>query len=562
MPVPPAAPAVLPEPPPPSPVTNVVSVPPVADATLVTLDVVLSGQRGIPYEGTVRVDFFDMYKQYTSVRQTKQVHGEPALRFSNMPPIDCQITARLNSYLTTTTNVPLAEDAGTIKTVTLQISPARELRGTVVDAKTKTPLGYAGVALIAGGTNTACCDAAGAFIFSEVQDQVASLLVWHEDYPTQQFSIFVPPGGTSSAMLELVRAARIFGHVYDVSGRPVTACSVSYFVYFYETQSDQQQHANTITDANGYFDFPHVMPNEKLCVDAQAGNARGSVKVAVRAGEQRELQIVVTNRPPPPSSNGWIRVIARDTAGVPVTNANVCLLGGGFSMVGQTSKAGGECVAKERVGTFDILLTCDGVPPLVLTNVVVRYQETTTVHAVIGTVTPPVFGEVRRANGKPAVGISIMAESEDKRAGIIFGAQTDAHGEFTIPVVRLDFMYKLTSRQVVIDQPREPVKPGDFVHVVLKPYSAIQLQAVASNSLQNIAELGCAFAREPQGAAESENHSNSYEGSIHKLFLPSSGAYCLTIKAKGYKPVMLQRTFLPDEDVNLGTVYFEKEAPE
>jgi hypothetical protein len=567
-----APPAALPDPPipPPTPLpppssalTNTVSAPAALDATLVTLEVILSGQRGIPYEGTVRVDAYDMAHQYAGARQTMHVHGEPALRFSNMPPLDCHITARLNGYLSTTTNVPLAEDAGTIKTVTLQISPARELRGTVVDAKTKTPLGYAGVALIADGTNTVCCDAAGAFAFSEVQDEIAPVMAWHADYPTQQFSIFVPPAGTASAMLELVRAARIFGHVYDVSGRPVAACFVSYFVYFCETQSAQQQHANTITDANGYFDFPHVMPNEKLCVDAQAGNARGSVKAAVHAGEQHELQIVVTNKPPaPPSSNGWIRVIARDTAGVPVTYANVCLLGGGVSMLGQTSKAGGECVAKERVGTFDILLTCDGVPPLVLTNVVVRYQETTTVHAVIGTVTPPVFGEVRRANGTPAVGISIMAEAEDKSAGINFGAQTDSRGEFSIMAVRPDFLYKLTAHEVEIDQPREPVKPGDFVHVVLKPYSVMQLKAVASNSMAHIDWLKCTFAREPRAAIEFEDVSDAYQNKIHKLYLPSSGAYWLTLQAAGYKPVTLQRRFLPDEDMNLGAVYFEKDEQE
>ena len=54
----------------------------------------------------------------------------------------------------------------------------------------------------------------------------------------------------------------------------------------------------------------------------------------------------------------------------------------------------------------------------------------------------------------------------------------------------------------------------------------------------------------------------AYNGMPHKIILPSSGEYWLTLQTAGYKPITLQRTFLPDEDVQLGTVYFEKEAPE
>ncbi|GEM_PF-908891 len=560
----PAAPAVLPEPPPlpppPSPVTNVASAPTVADATLVTLDVILSGQRGIPYEGTVRVDAYDI--EYAGARQTKQVQGEPALRFSNVPPMNCYITARLKGYLTTTTNVPLAEAAGTFQTVILQLSALRELRGTVVDATTKAPISYAGVALIAGGTNTVCCDAAGAFAFNEVQDEIASLMAWHTDYPTQQFSIFVIPDGTSSAMLELVRAARIFGHVYDVSGRPVVACSVAYYVYYRQMQFDQEEQARTITDGNGYFDFPQVMPNEMLCVDAQTGDASGSVKLAVRAGEQRELQIALTNRPVALSSNGWIHIIARDSAGAPVTNVILSFYNQFNSTVYGAFDNIGECVLRKRVGTWDIVLLCAGTPPLILTNVAVRYQETTTVHAVLCTLPTPVFGQARRANGTPAAGICIYAAPEDKRAGTGFGAQTDSHGEFSIPVARPDLLYKLTVNEVEIDQPREAVKPGDFVQVVLKPYSIVELQAVASNTMVYIASLSYWGARAPQGKGEFMRGGQAYNGMPHKLLLPSSGAYWVTLKAAGYKPVTLQRTFLPDEDVQLGTVYFEKDEQE
>jgi len=474
----------VPLPLPSGPVTSNVVVPAMVDATLVTLDVILSGQRGIPYEGTMRVDAYDMAQQYAGARQTKQVHGEPALRFSNVPPMDCHITVRLKGYLTTTTNVPLAEDAGTFQTVVLQLSALRELRGTVVDAMTKTPLGYAGVALIAGGTNTVCCDAAGAFAFSEVQDQVASLLVWHEDYPTQQFSIFVPPGGTSSAMLELVRAARI------------------------------------VNDAES--------------------NAQ----------------------PLPPLSNGWIHIIARGTAGEPVTNAIISFVNQFNSTIYGAFDSTGECVLQKPVGTWDIGLLCAGMPPLRLNNVVVRYQETTVVHAVLCTLPTPVFGQVRRANGTPAASICIFAEPEDKRAGVGFGAQTDSRGEFSIPVAHPDLLYKLTVNEVEIDQPREAIKPGDFVQVVLKPYSVVELQAVASNTMVYIASLSYWGARALQGKREFMRGGQAYNGMPHKIILPSSGEYWLTLQTAGYKPVTLQRTFLPDEDVNLGTVYFEKEAPE
>ncbi|MCX7001715.1 MAG: hypothetical protein NTV22_00405, partial [bacterium] len=407
--------------PPPSLVTNVITAPPVADATLVTLEIILSGQRGIPYEGTVRVDAYDMAQQYAGARQTKQVQGEPALRFSNVPPMDCHITVRLKGYLTTTTNVPLAEDAGTFQTVILQLSALRELRGTVVDATTKTPISYAGVALIADGTNTVCCDAAGAFAFNEVQDEIASLMAWHAEYPTQQFSIFVPPDGTSSAMLELVRAAPIL--------------------------KDAESNA----------------------------------------------------QPLPPPSNGWIHIIARGTAGEPVTNAIISFVNQFNSTIFGAFDSTGECVLQKPVGPWDIGLLCAGMPPLRLNNIVVRYQETTVVHAALCTLPTPVFGQARRANGTEAAGICIYAAPEDKRAGVGFGAQTDSRGEFSIPVAHPDLLYKLTVNEVEIDQPREAVKPGDFVQVVLKPYSVVELQAVASNTMVYIASLNYWGARTPQG---------------------------------------------------------------
>ncbi|MCX7004572.1 MAG: carboxypeptidase regulatory-like domain-containing protein, partial [bacterium] len=85
----------------------------------------------------------------------------------------------------------------------LTSKPARSLRGTVLDATTKAPISYAGVALLANATTTIVCDANGRFAFDDVQEEMATLKAWHENYPTQQFSIFVPPAGATDAVLAL-----------------------------------------------------------------------------------------------------------------------------------------------------------------------------------------------------------------------------------------------------------------------------------------------------------------------------------------------------------------------
>jgi hypothetical protein len=563
VPVLPAEPAVLPEPPP-SLVTNVAGAPPVADAMLVTLEIVLSGQRGIPYEGPVHVRTFDRSENAAGTFQTKQLKGASSLSFSNLPATECSIAARLKRYSVAATNLSLEDAAGTLVTVVLALEPARSLRGTVVDATTKAPIGYAGVALLANATTSIVCDANGVFKFDEVQDEMAMLKAWHENYPTQQFSIFVPPAGATDVVLALMRAARIFGYVHDEYGLAVTGCVVGCYDVRRDMLKITQERVTSATDAGGFFDFPRVMPGERMRVDARDAARFSAVELALRPGEEREVLLVVSNPPPrPPTSNGWIHIIARDTAGAPVTKGKLVLTDNGFSMLDQGFDAQGECVFAENVGTLDIMLMGTGKPPLVtMAGIVVRYHETTTVHAVVGTLIPPILGEVRRANGIPAVGIVLRAEVEGKRSGITFAGQSDWQGEFTIPMDRIDLRYKLTSQQVEIDQPRAPVKPGDFVHVVLKPYSVIQLQTVASNSLEQVRILSCTIARDAQTSAESRNVPLTYEQSVYRLFLSSSGAYLLTIKAAGYKPVTLQRTFLPDEDVQLGTVYFEKEAPE
>ncbi len=457
-------------------------------------------------------------------------------------------------------------DTALVATV-LTSKPARCLRGTVVDATTKAPIGYAGVALLANATTTIVCDANGGFAFDDVQDGMATLKAWYEDYPTQQFSIFVPPTGATDAVLALMRAARIFGYVYDEYGQPVTACSVTCYrpanvVYF-----DKRNFDKTTADANGRFDFPQLMLTGLLHISAYDKERYDLVRLTVSPGQEYEVLLVVSNPPPRPfASNGWIHIIAHDTVGAPVSNLSVEVIGhAGSTSFAKKYDANGDYVVGPRAGTCDLFLSSANTPSLYLTNVIVRCEETTTVHAVMGMLTVPVFGEVRRANGMPAAGIKISTVAEDRQPNNMYITVTDAQGEFDFSMVCPDFLYTLAlfaMDGIEINQPSEPVKPGDFVHVVLKPYSAIQLQAVASNSLQYIAELGCAFAHEPQGAAESESGSRVGTGAQHKLYLPSSGAYWLTIKAAGYKPVTLQRTFLPDEDVQLGTVYFEPTAQE
>ena len=455
-------------------------------------------------------------------------------------------------------------DTALVATV-LTSMPVRSLRGTVLDATTKAPISYAGVALLANVTTTIVCDANGRFTFDDVQDEMATLKAWHENYPTQQFSIFVPPAGATDAVLALMRAARIIGYVHDEYGQPVAACSVTCYrpanvVYF-----DKRNFDKTTADANGRFDFPQIMLTGLLHISVYDKERYGLIQLTVSPGEEYEVLLVVSNPPPrPPASNGWIHIIAHDTVGAPVSNLSVSAVGRGqgITIFGRKYDTNGEYVLEESAGTHEILLSCENATSLILTNVIVRYQETTTVYAVMGMLTVPVFGEVRRANGTPAAGIKISAAAKDNQPEVGHYTQTDAQGEFEIPVVCPDYLYMLALDGIEIDQPREPVKPGDFVHVVLKPYSIIQLQAVASNSLEHIAELGCAFAREPQGAPESEINSRVGTGTQHKLYLSSSGAYCLTIQAAGYKPVTLQRTFLPDEDVQLGTVYFEPTAQE
>ncbi len=546
-----------------SPVTSNVVVPAATDATLVTLEIVLSGQRGIPYEGPVHVRTFDRSENAAGTFQTKQLQGESSLCFSNLPATECSIAARLKGYSVAATNLSLEDAAGTLVTVVLALEPARCLRGTVVDATTKAPIGYAGVALLANATTTIVCDANGGFAFDDVQDGMATLKAWYEDYPTQQFSIFVPPTGATDAVLALMRAARIFGYVHDEYGLAVTGCVVACYDVCRDMLKITQERVTSATDAGGFFDFPRVMPAERMRVDACDAERFSTVGLALRPGEEREVLLVVSNPPPrPPTSNGWIHIIARDTAGAPVTRGKIVFTDNGLSMIDQGFDAQGECVFAENVGTLDIMLIGTGKPALTMADIVVRYHETTTVHAVVGTLIPPIFGEARRANGTPAVGIMLRAEVEGKRSGITFAGQSDGQGEFTIPMDRIDLLYKLTSQQVEIDQPREPVKPGDFVHVVLKPYSAIQLQTVASNSFEQVRILGCTIARDAQASAESTSLPLTYEKSVYRLFLSSSGTYWLTITAAGYKPVTLQRTFLPDEDVQLGTVYFEPAASE
>jgi len=478
--------------------------------------------------------------------------------------VDCIIDAVLDGYATVITNISLAEAAGAHTIVVLQLPPRHAMRGVVVDADSKAPVPFAHVAAGAD-RSVVTCDAQGCFALGDIAQRAVDVRVWHEQYPTQSFRLFIPGDHLPFATINVQRGARVFGRVLDQKRLPVPACHVTYRARRDTPDEFEMTTSITATDGNGCFDFPLVMPAMDAHVAARTSNAAAGVSLTVAPGEIHDVALVLTAHEPPRApaqSNGWLHVTARRPDGTIADRFRFMPMyaSRGALGVGQSAR-GGSSMSVQSVGTLSICVF-EGPQPVLVSNIIIRYQQTTSVHVVVGAIQAMVVGAATRANGTPAAGLKLSAQARDAETDwLCFACLTDSRGEFALSVLRPDGRYQIVveNGNIPADQPREPVSPGDFTRVALTPYNVISLHAVASQSYQRITHVTCEYAGTSNVIAKTYSRGGmgdmTDDGAL-KLFLNAAGAKAYTLRAQGYEPVTFERALEPDEDVQLGVVYF------
>lgn len=171
---------------------------------------------------------------------------------------------------------------------------------------------------------------------------------------------------------------------------------------------------------------------------------------------------------------------------------------------------------------------------------------------------PDADRHAERANGTPAPGIDLVASA----AACEFETTTscDQNGDFAFKSILPDTAYSIRSGSsdgIEVAEPAQPVDLGQPVRVVLKPYSAITFWGSISNTLKAVNTVSYIISHTP---VEHPQFDSLY-GTDLKLSInaPWSGDCYFYVTAAGCRPKSYHFDLKPDEDVDLGTIWFEKE---
>ncbi|NLF38599.1 carboxypeptidase regulatory-like domain-containing protein [bacterium] len=491
--------------------------------------------------------------------------------FTDVNPCDCSVIVRLSSYMEMRTNFSLAAYVGQQATVVFALEPQWTLRGVIRDRDTSDSVQGAHVNLHSTDpyvrTYEAFSDGRGEFDCAELAFPRARVTIAHPWYPTQTVSLVQQPPDADRLVFTLCRGARITGRVTDESGSPVA----DHEVYiagridpngpFFPSGDKEGTHS----DASGSFTLEHVAPRKPFTrVIADSGCSNGYADLALETGDERDVTLIVrsiTNAPP------VLKVTARFTNGSPVRNLDIRIVnveryagGGAFRSARHFAHWSDDGVhyAQADPGIVPVTVWCENYAPVYFSNLLFKLNCTTEVSVVMAPPTAELVGHAERANGTPAPGIDLVASA----AACEFETTTscDQNGDFAFKSILPDTAYSIRSGNsdgIEVAEPAQPVDLGQPVRVVLKPYSAITFWGSISNTLKAVNTVSYIISHTP---VEHPRFDSLY-GTDLKLSInaPWSGDCYFYVTAAGCRPKSYHFNLKPDEDVDLGTIWFEKE---
>lgn len=551
------------------------------DAARADLVVVLEGVPGVPVKGVMNLSIHDQLAGGGS-NITRWVQNEPAIVFESVPAVECNIAAYLHGYMHTHSTFSLSGHAGEAVTNVMTLRPAAAISGRVVDFTTHAPVPSASVSTVsytltnssaAGAdtfthvclTNDVMADAGGTFILPHVQDNIQVLCVSHEEYFPQTFQVNAAAAVGTPIVLELKRPGRVFGTVTDQSGNVVSGCLVSCMPLVSPFSSDNPpRHSSTNTEANGHYEFPCVRAADSVSLSASTRSAHASRSVRLEPLENKRVDIVLKAVKNVKRQQGYIHITAREFEGAPVTNAGIMIFcdGGRYaSRLSDCMSQLGTCVFPLDPGRCTLILSCREKPGACATNVLVTCGTTTDVHMVTAAAFSYIKGHARRSNGQPATGMQLSVRYMPIYGIVNFRGMTDKDdGSFSVCVIDCEGPYRFCSLSpgddgAQIESPLGDVMPGDDITLLFKPYTRISATPLVTNSLTALRFVECELAESPEGKAV--EHTYFSGGTAHHHYcISSAGYYYLRLRARGYEPIVIQRRFSPDEDIDLGTLYF------
>ncbi len=532
---------------------------------LVKLEVIICCKNRKPLEGEVSVITVDPLGAYPKQEFKKNVSANNIIQFNGIYPNDCYIYVKTKGYFGVSTNFSLVEYGGSELSVEVQLQTVRPLFGKTIDAFTEEPVAGASVAAYKIENCETSTDGGGKFMLEGFSDSMVRLLVSHENYPTQRFGITVPKENSPDVVLKLKKPTRVFGYVTDEKNEKIPNCKIfvadwSIFDVKIKIWNVRNMEPTTTTDEKGYFEFEMMNPMKNLTTFvAESFEGKGFAEKLIKPGQENQVNIIISNK------FSWLLVKAKESNGKPIRKIKVDASEKfkdffiGFVREGESPEGSYLFSHCRQCNLKDFTINSEGFIPFFMSNIFLKSGSTTTVEAIMTHLpkTAEIIGCIKRANGNPFSDETIYITSVEHKAFSV-DAETDLSGEFVFSSILPNDNYKLEiAEDVEIDKPQGLISTGNYINVTLKPYSKIKILALATNSNQRIVKLFYDF--KPYPFKQVYPHSSLaylFKDSAHSFMLPGSGNYTMILKADGYKPISINRTFKSDEDVDFGTIYF------
>ncbi len=532
---------------------------------LVKLEVIICCKNRKPLEGEVFVRTVDPLGAYPKQELKKSLSGNNIFQFNRIYPNDCYIYVKAKGYFGVSTNFSLVEYGGAELSVEIQLQTVRPLFGKTIDAFTEEPVAGVAVAAYKIENCETFTDGGGKFMLEGFSESMVRLLVSHENYPTQKFGITVPKENEPDVVLKLKKPTHIFGYVTDEKNEKIPNCKIfvsdwSIFDVKIKIWNVRNKEPTTTTDEKGYFEFEMMNPMKNSATFvAESFEGKGFAEKLIKPAQENQVNIIISNK------FSWLLVKAKENNGKPIKKIKVAAseklndLYIHFGRKGESSDGSYLFSHCRQCNLTDFTINSEGFIPFFMSNVCLKSSCTTMVEVTMSPfpATTEILGCVKRANGKPFSNRRVCLNSIENKAFKVT-TKTDLYGEFVFSSVLPNYHYKFdTLNDVIIDKPQGLITTGNYINVTLKPYSEIRLLALVTNSNQRIIEFIYNFSPNPF----SHNYpcfsfARLYNDSAHYNILPGMGNYTMLLKADGYKPISINRTFNSDEDVDLGTIYF------
>lgn len=261
---------------------------------------------------------------------TNQIPGK--FDFVSLPPGEYTLTYNAPGYLPITTENPVTVGSpGWRNMGKVLLSKGAQIRGLVVDAKTRQPLSGVTVRLTPSGKITKS-NAKGIFGVSALEPQIYSLEFSHPDYlNTKQDLVQVSPNKvTDAGQVEMSAGASISIQVLDARNNPVSRASVS----IRETLQEKSRTGNT--DAGGRITFNGLEPGGVFISVSKSyrdGALTKTVERTITKNDSLKIQITLEGGfslegmivPPPGKTftNPFLSLYPIESDGRPINRGNM-----------------------------------------------------------------------------------------------------------------------------------------------------------------------------------------------------------------------------------------------